>query len=137
MDVTIYDLETGIIQQHSTYPDHVGTFKVVRAIIRDGLGESVDVVRGHIDADAHRIRNRRKVKRAAQPPKPITSRQVKAEAERRILSQFPLWKQMNMIRAGEDLGGIDFIRQASNRIEAMEPIPQDFTDDKYWLLSGE
>lgn len=89
-------------------------------------------------------------------PEP-TIEQVKAEAGRRILAICPEWKQRNYIatdltftkimQAGGTLTSeheelrseleavwtsIQAIRSKSNEIEAMTPIPQDFTDDSYW-----
>jgi len=80
---------------------------------------------------------------------------VKQEAGRRIVAIAPEWKQRNMLariaellRIGEanlsaaeqaDLAAIEAIwttikglRAKSNALEAMDPIPLDYTDDKYW-----
>lgn len=80
---------------------------------------------------------------------------VKAEAQRRIFDRFPQWKQANMtaraveiVRMGEGnwtpevkteadaLDGawawIKSVRDASNTIEALDPIPSDFSDDARW-----
>ncbi len=83
---------------------------------------------------------------------------IKAEAQRRILSIAPEWKQRNLIAFGveaiRDYGAdvsawpadlqamnvaaqaiwdaIKAIRTKSDEIEAMEPIPDDFADDSYW-----
>lgn len=85
----------------------------------------------------------------------ITADQVKAEAERRILAIVPAWKQRNLTAqaailakigevnwtteqaaawaAGEAVwGAVAAIRAASDVIEAMNPIPQNYTDDSYW-----
>jgi hypothetical protein len=68
----------------------------------------------------------------------VTAAMVKAEAARRIEVHYPLWKQMNMMRehgsfaADEMVTFIDRIRRASNRIEAMKPIPPDFAADHHW-----
>ena len=86
-----------------------------------------------------------------------TFEQVKAEAGRRILDVCPEWKQRNhiatdltyakIIQAGGSLTAeqeesrvaiesvwesVQNIRSKSNEIEAMSPIPQDFTNDSYW-----
>jgi hypothetical protein len=89
------------------------------------------------------------------PASAIAADDVKAEASRRILDLCPEWKQRNLTAqaailaakgrdnwtdeeqaawdAGEALWEqISTIRAASDQIEAMDPIPQDFTDDKYW-----
>lgn len=82
---------------------------------------------------------------------------VKAEANRRIVAICPEWKQRNyiatdltftkIIQAGGTLTAeqeaarstmesvwatIQGIRAKSDEIEAMTPIPQDFTSDSYW-----
>lgn len=86
---------------------------------------------------------------------PLSVQQVKAEAQRRILALCPEWKQRNLTAqavilakkgadnwtpeeqtawdAGEALWTqIAAIRAASDVIEQLDPIPQDFTDDSYW-----
>ena len=91
------------------------------------------------------------------PPQLIpTADMVKQEAGRRILGIAPEWKQRNMLaRAAELLrigepnwtlsqqaevavmeaawADIEAIRAKSNAIEAMDPIPSDYADDKYWV----
>lgn len=80
---------------------------------------------------------------------------VKAEAGRRILAIAPEWKQRNLIARTVEImevgktardakhkaelaaarkvwTDINAIREASNRIEAMDEIPVDFTANKYW-----
>lgn len=90
------------------------------------------------------------------PPQLIpTANMVKQEAGRRIVAIAPGWQQRNMLariaellRIGEanlsaaeqaDLAAIEAIwttikglRAKSNVLEAMDPIPLDYTDDKYW-----
>lgn len=91
-------------------------------------------------------------------PPPIHAQQVKTEAMRRILAILPEWKQRNLTaqavvlaakgaanwtaeeqaawEAGTALWGrIVAIRTASDVIEAMDPIPDDFADDKYWKIA--
>jgi len=81
--------------------------------------------------------------------------QIKAEANRRILEIIPEWKQRNLIaqatqllnkgrdnwtgaetaawQAGDVIWAqVSAIRTASNEIEALDPIPSDFYDDKHW-----
>lgn len=79
---------------------------------------------------------------------------VKAEAENRILSKYPLWKQSNMLALKVDLMSkttlteqeqitlddinsqlqeIQAIRNCSDVIEAMTPIPENYRDNQYWL----
>ncbi len=86
-----------------------------------------------------------------------TVEEIKAEAGRRILIICPEWKQRNhiatdltyakIIQAGGSLtaeqeesriaiesvwASVQNIRYKSNEIEAMSPIPQDYTNDSYW-----
>lgn len=88
-------------------------------------------------------------------PRPLNEmkRLVKEEAERRILKDYPLWKQNNMlidkinilgkeVKTSEDLQlladieaglqKINYIREKSNQIEAMQPIPSDYMIEDYW-----
>ena len=77
---------------------------------------------------------------------------VKAEAENRILSKYPIWKQNNMLvdklilttkirTEEEDLQLLDIdaafafisdIRAKSNALESLLTIPEDYTNDIYW-----
>ena len=80
---------------------------------------------------------------------------IKLEAQRRIYSRFPQWKQANMtaravglLRAGEqnwtdeekaEAGALDgawvwikTVRIASGEVEAMNPLPHDYDDNKWW-----
>jgi len=89
------------------------------------------------------------------PPDPILPAQVKAEAMRRILDIAPEWKQRNLTAqaailakkgeanwtaeeqsawdAGEEIWyKILQIRAASDQIEALDPIPQDFAESDIW-----
>ena len=91
----------------------------------------------------------------APDPEPVPAQLVKDEAYRRIVAIVPEWKQRNLTAqaailadkgranwttdelaawdAGEALWArVAAIRTASNDIEAMDPIPQDFDDDSYW-----
>ena len=92
----------------------------------------------------------------APDPEP-TVEEIKAEANRRIIELCPEWKQRNyiatdltftkIIQDGGTLTSeqeaertvmeaiwttIQGIRSKSDEIEAMSPIPYDFTDDSYW-----
>ena len=95
---------------------------------------------------------------AKPPPSAITPDQVKTEAQRRIFEIMPDWKQTNTIamavqattQYGADITNwpadlqakaalantawalIEAIRKNSDRIEDMDPIPFDFTDNKWW-----
>jgi len=92
----------------------------------------------------------------APPSQKIEPSEVKIEAGRRIISIAPEWKQRNMIARSVELFSIGKenwsneekeevaniekvwqlikqIRLKSNEIETMNPIPEDYKDDKYWL----
>lgn len=83
-------------------------------------------------------------------------RKVKAEAKRRIISIVPEWKQRNMIahrlellligkdawtqeQRDENLAleliweTVKMIRVKSDALEAINPIPEDFADDRHWV----
>lgn len=67
----------------------------------------------------------------------ITAIDTKAEAERRIVARYPLWRQFNIIRKGgealaEMSAFIDRIRAASNRLERLPRIPTDYRDERHW-----
>lgn len=87
-----------------------------------------------------------------------TAKDVKLEAARRIEEIAPLWKQVNaagdaiaLIKKREDgntltdaenakleayltiKAAVDAIREKSDAIEMMSPIPGDFRDSKYWI----
>lgn len=89
------------------------------------------------------------------PPPPPTPEMVKAEASRRIIAICPEWMQRNLTAqaaqlakkgeanwtpeehaawdAGEALWNqIAAIRAKSDLLEAMDPIPMDYTLDMYW-----
>lgn len=82
---------------------------------------------------------------------------VKAEARGRILARYPDWKQANMTARGVELafkvaqgetlreaetteiaalqgvwGWIKAVREASNALETLDPVPAGFADDGYW-----
>lgn len=80
---------------------------------------------------------------------------IKAEAYRRIIAICPEWKQRNLVAqasilaekgranwtpeeaaawaAGEAIWEqIAAIREASDQLEAMDPLPTDFRDEQYW-----
>ncbi len=84
-----------------------------------------------------------------------TAEDVKAEAGRRIIGVLPEWKQRNLTAqaailaekgrpnwtaeelaawdAGRQLWGqVALVRQASDVLEAMDKIPDDFADNKHW-----
>ena len=91
---------------------------------------------------------------APEPPL-ISPQQVKDEAYRRIIAICPEWRQGNLTaqasilaekgranwtteelaawEAGEAIWSeIATIRAKSNELELMDPIPQDYTEDKWW-----
>ncbi len=88
-------------------------------------------------------------------PRPLNELKslVKAEAQKRILAKYPLWKQNSMIadklniiqketKTQEEidtlaeievgLEEIKYIRERSDTIELMDPIPSDYTIEDYW-----
>ena len=88
----------------------------------------------------------------------VTGEMVKQEARRRILAIAPDWKQRNLnaeqaalLKKGQENWDADemarwsaaeaiwiqinAVRAASNTIEALSPIPDDYTDDKHWSAS--
>jgi hypothetical protein len=89
--------------------------------------------------------------------KPLVDLQslVKAEAARRIFQIYPLWKQYNVAvdkftlmdtpnrtpeeesklqEVTDSINWIKSIRLRSNELEAMDPIPKDYTNDSYWVV---
>lgn len=83
---------------------------------------------------------------------------IKKEAARRILAILPEWKQRNLTAQAAvlsekgranwtdaeadawDAGAaiwaeVSGIRAASNDLEALDPIPDDYTDNKYWTTT--
>lgn len=69
--------------------------------------------------------------------RPVTAAEVKAECERRILARYAIGKQMTLMdRGGAELDAMRAFRdatiEASHRLEAMTPIPSDFTLDHHW-----
>lgn len=68
----------------------------------------------------------------------VTPDHVRAETERRILVIWPMHRQINALRLGdEDVTArmgveIDAIREAGQALRSKRPIPSDFKADKYW-----
>lgn len=65
---------------------------------------------------------------------------IKAEAARRIEEHYPVWKQLNIVRAGGDAlnvmsAFIDRVREVSDDLEAS--MPGDYADDKNWPKNPE
>jgi len=84
-------------------------------------------------------------------------RRVKLEAKRRIIAVYPRWKQRNLTARGVELvkirvlvgswtvdeqtevdaiqavwDWVKSVRTSSDALEAQNPVPVDFTDDKHW-----
>ena len=118
--------------------------KVVDGVVREMTPEEVSAME-------ERNRKRQESNRLKYPLK------IKQEAERRILEIAPVHVQRNMTAKGVELleklvlGGtltteelvfrnaaiqkwkdIEMIRAKSNTLEQMDPIPDDYRDDKYW-----
>lgn len=69
------------------------------------------------------------------PERVVTAAQVKAHAGR--LLSYTDWVVVKALDTGEPadpavIAKRHAVRAASNQIEAMDPIPADFTDPKYW-----
>jgi hypothetical protein len=67
----------------------------------------------------------------------VTAAEVKLEAQRRIREIIPRFKVERAISGGkaiseEDQKAAQAVRDASNRIEKLNPIPADFREDWYW-----
>ena len=81
---------------------------------------------------------------------------VKKEAQRRIIAIIPEWKQRNLTARAAELAikgvtnwtaeetaeheagqavwdQVNTVREKSNLLETMTPIPTDYVDDKYWF----
>lgn len=62
---------------------------------------------------------------------------IKAEARRRIEADWPIWHQLNLQAEGGDAfaamrAEIDAIRERSDAIEQMDPLPDDVGADALW-----
>ena len=89
------------------------------------------------------------------PPPPPTADMVKQEASRRIITICPEWKQRNLTARAAELAikgvtnwtaeeqaehaagqaiwdQIKVVRARSDELEAMDPIPADYSSDAYW-----
>ena len=86
-------------------------------------------------------------------------RRVKEEARRRILAIYPVWKQANLTARGVELvkiktdrawtaeeqtevdaiqgiwDWVKSVRTASDDLEALNPVPPDFIEDKHWPVN--
>ena len=73
----------------------------------------------------------------SQTAAPARKTGVKAEAARRITATGIGWMVEREVSGGAPIPQVvkdacALIRERSNAIETRDPIPQDFTDDKYW-----
>lgn len=68
----------------------------------------------------------------------VTADDVRAEAGRRIVAVYPLFRQVNVILSGDGdaiqhmAAFIGAIRAKSNVLELMPVIPLDFAEDAWW-----
>ena len=67
----------------------------------------------------------------------VSANDVKQEAARRIRRIIPQWKIERALTGGKPVAAADqkaaqAVRDASDRLERMSPIPSDYTDDKHW-----
>jgi len=106
-------------------------------------------------ADGSRTRVKMTPDEVAEFVTPITVDQVNTEAQRRIYDVMPQYKQANLTARAAILAAkgsenwtedeqtewdaglasyevIETLRGCSNVLNAMEPIPQDYSDDKWW-----
>lgn len=126
MKITLYEKKTGRITANMDVPDEAVRLQTAR---QAGLAH----VLGCWPSDRYRIERGKPVESVAVPV--VYDWQVRGEAERRINSHYPIWKQMNILRSGTPdeqfaMGAyIDAVRAASNR---MDPAPMDYADDKHW-----
>lgn len=116
---------------------------VIRPLEWEGSGSTITYV-----VEPTRVR----AVRSQPPPNAVD---VKTEAQRRIYELYPQWKQANMTARAVELlqkgqqnwtmeeqaeaaalndswAWIKHIRQKSNKIEQLDPIPADYQHDSYW-----
>lgn len=126
MKYSLYDIRSGEIVSHLTLP--------LEALAQN-VPEGFAAIAGH-----HEGRVVDGVPRPSPRPPMILAGTIKAEAQRRIEARYPMWRQMNILRAGaaeeiEAMGRfIDAIRGASDVLDAMPTVPADYVDDKYWPI---
>jgi hypothetical protein len=139
------DIPTNIIQLLSG--NYKATFDSVEMTVPNSTGNK------HYNLIQEAIANGAEVTIETSPP--VSIFEVKAEAQHRIYNILPEWKQRNLTaRAAElaikgqanwtpeeqaeyDAGQllwdqIKAIRAASDALELMNPIPDNYTDDSYW-----
>ncbi len=123
MKYSLYDIQSGEIVSHLTLPP---------ATLAQNVPEGFATIAGHHEG--------RVVDGSPEPfSRPmILAGSIKAEAQRRIEARYPTWRQMNILRAGnedeiEAMGRfIDAIRAASDVLDAMEAVPGNYADDHHW-----
>lgn len=126
MRVTIYDKNTGRITANMDIPSDA-----VR--LQTAGRKELAHIDGWWPSDRYVIIRGQAVE--AHFTSPVADWQVRDEASRRISSHYPMWRQLNILRNGTSdevrtMGEyIDAVRDASN---ALDPAPQDYTDDKHW-----
>lgn len=109
----------------------------VEALAEEGLCLKL-VEGGPIDSDLVRLApNGDWIARPAPVPEamPVTRDMVNTEIEARITARFDPFDQFNALRGARDdvdFAWIDAVREAGRALKAMDPIPPDFKDDKYW-----
>lgn len=123
---TIYDAATGEVLRNGICSS--GEDFALQAEEGEDILYGEQIERGHRILDGVAIQ-------MPLPPPSILPEDVKRAARERIEARYPIWKQMNALSSGGDLEMtmfIDRVRDRSNKIEAMVPIPLDFTADHYW-----
>lgn len=121
----IYDVESGLVVRK-------GRGAMRSALI--GLQHSESIYWGEVNAATQRIVNGELQDREPDT-KPVTVQQVKDWAFRLLAPSD--WRSRRADDRGEPMEQewIDYregVRQASDALEAMDPIPQDYRDAKYW-----
>lgn len=133
MQYTLYHRGTGEIVSLVDVPP-----EALHLQMRGRRQRVLAAIEGHYDAQTTRIVGGVPVPHQAAPV--IAPWAVNAEAQRRIESRYPIWRQMNILRSGDAVGieamgrFIDAIRAASDVLDAMETVPADYVDDKYWPI---
>lgn len=127
---TVFDAET-------LRPVRFGHCRLGDMAAQAGPGEVV--LEGRWPDDEYELRidetgaKPRRLKVATAP----TIEDVRRCAHNRIVRPYPLWKQANIQRKGGEPfevmdAYIDAVQAASNKLEAMSPIPADYTSDHRW-----
>lgn len=105
---------------------------------KNARGQIVELPDGPIPADiGMRFENGAVLSATLAPP---TAQEVKNECRLRILLRYPAETQMSLMANGgiarqAMTEWIAAMRDCSRRIRAMEPIPHDFREDRYWKVA--